>query len=77
MWQDYAIAIVVAAFTLTTIPMIRSGVRLPLWTTLPMTMGALILIICYLSLGLWFSVAVETIALIGWAILFGRTFRHV
>lgn len=73
MWQDYAIAVVVLVFTLTTIPMIRARLALPLWTTLPMVVGALILTIAYATLGLWFSVGVESLAVVGWAILFYRS----
>lgn len=73
MWQDYAIALVVLVFTLTTIPMIKAKIKLPLWTTVPMVLGALILIIAYATLGLWFSVIVESLALIGWTILLYRS----
>lgn len=75
MWQDYIIAVVVAIFTLTTLPMILSGSRLPLWTVLPMTIGAAILIVTYATLSLWLSVAVETVGLIGWSILLWRTLK--
>jgi hypothetical protein len=77
MWQDYVIAVVLIAFTLTTIPMIRSKVRLPLATTLTMVVGAAALALTYVTLGLWLSVAVETVALLGWAILLVRTFKRV
>lgn len=73
MWQDYTIAVVVAIFTLTTIPMIRHGVRLPLWTTVPMAMGGAVLIVTYATLGLWVSVLIECISLIGWTILLRRS----
>jgi hypothetical protein len=77
MWQDYVIATALVAFTLTTIPMIRSRVRLPLATTLTMVVGAAALALTYVTLGLWLSVAVETVALLGWAILLVRTFKRV
>ena len=77
MWQDYSITIVVLVFNLTIIPMIRSEVALPLWTTLPMTVGAAVLAATYATLGLWFSVGIETMAFLGWAILLQRTFKHV
>lgn len=77
MWQDYVIAIVVFVFTLTIIPMIRSRVVLPLWTTLPMVLGAAVLIGTYSTLGLWTSVAVETGTLIGWTILAVRSISRV
>lgn len=77
MWQDYAIAIVVLVFTLTTIPMIRSQVKLPLLTTLPMVIGAAILIVTYATLSLWASVLVESGTLIAWLILLNRTFKRV
>lgn len=76
MWQDYVIAVVLIAFTLTTIPMIRSRVRLPLATTLTMVIGAATLAVVYISLGLWTSVVVEVLSLLGWAILLARTFKH-
>lgn len=75
MWQDYVIAVVLIAFTLTTIPMIRSGVRLPLGTTLTMVIGAATLAFVYVSLGLWTSVIVEVLSLLGWVILLARTFK--
>ena len=77
MWQDYAIAIVVLVFTLTTVPIIRDAIRLPPGTTIPMVIGAAILVVAYATLGLWYSVAVETLALMGWTILLMRTFKHV
>ena len=76
MWQDYAIAIVVASFTLTTVPMILAGTKLPMWTTGPMVVGGVILTVTYATLGLWLSVLVESLSLIGWMILLRRTFKH-
>lgn len=73
MWQDYVIALVVLAFTLTTWPMIRSDVRLPRLTTFPMVVGGLVLILAYATLGLWVSVTIEVISLVGWTILLYRS----
>jgi hypothetical protein len=75
-WQDYAIAAVVLAFTLTTIPMIRDRTRLPFWTTFPMVMGGLILVVAYATLNLWFAFSVEVASVLLWTILLRRTFKH-
>jgi hypothetical protein len=42
-----------------------------------MVVGAAALALTYVTLGLWLSVAVETVALLGWAILLVRTFKRV
>jgi hypothetical protein len=71
------IAAVVAMFTLTTIPMIRSNVTLPVGTSLPMTLGSILLAIAYLTLGLWFALSVEVVSTVLWTILLIRTFKYV
>jgi hypothetical protein len=72
MWQDYLIALVVMVFTLSVIPMITQKNTPPIATALAMSVGALILAIVYATLGLWFSLAVETLATILWGILLWR-----
>ncbi len=72
-WQDPVIAFVVLLFTLTTIPMIRAGIRLPALTTLPMVLGGIVLLGCYATLGLWLGVAVQALAVVLWSILLRRS----
>jgi hypothetical protein len=75
-WQDYAIAIVVMVFTLTTIPMIRSNAMLPVGTSLPMILGGIVLVVAYSTLGLWLSLCVEIISCALWTILLMRKLRN-
>jgi uncharacterized membrane protein len=70
------IAAVVAIFTLTILPMIIQGTTLPRLTTWPMVVGSAVLAAIYATLGLWTSVLIEVLALIGWTILLTRTFKH-
>lgn len=71
-WQDLVIAVVIIAFTLTTVPMIRGNFIPPLMTSGPLTIGAAVLVVTYLTLQLWFSAFVETSAVILWGILMRR-----
>jgi hypothetical protein len=71
---DVAISIVVFVFALTIIPMIVAGTVVPVWTSIPMVAGAIVLTIAYISLGLWLSVAVEAISAVLWAIIARRSF---
>lgn len=73
-WQDVIIAIVVSVFTLTTIPLIRSGVRIPLLTAVPMVLGSALLVVCYITLALWLSVLIEVLATLLWAHIARRSF---
>lgn len=75
-WQDFIIAAVVAIFTLTVVPLIRADLTLPVGTTLPMTLGSLVLAIAYATLGLWFALSVEVVSTVLWSILLARTFKH-
>lgn len=70
---DLLIAAVVLMFTLTTLPMIRARVKLPLLTTVPMVVGSAVLVVCYLTLGLWFAFAVELLSLALWFVLLRRS----
>jgi hypothetical protein len=72
-WQDIVIAAVVSVFTLTTIPLIRSGVRVPLMTAVPMVLGSALLVLCYITLSLWLSVVIEVLATLLWASITRRT----
>lgn len=72
-WEDATIALVVLMFSLTIIPMITSGTVVPVWTSIPMVVGAAALVVAYISLGLWFSVAVEAASVALWAILARRS----
>lgn len=76
MWQDYTIMVVVAMFTLTTLPMINSGIRLPLGTSLVMTLGSLTLAIVYATLGLYYALSVEVVSVGLWSILLSRSFKR-
>lgn len=73
-WQDVIIAAVVCMFTLTTIPLIRSGVRIPLLTAVPMVLGSALLVVCYITLALWLSVLIEVLATLLWAHIARRSF---
>lgn len=68
-WQDLVVALCVVVFTLTTLPMLRHRVRVPLMTSVPMVVGALVLTVVYLTLGLWWSAGVEIVAATMWAAL--------
>lgn len=76
MWQDYAIAVVVAVFTMTAFPLIRHQVRVPVWTSAPMMLGGLALVAVYTSLNLWYSVCVESVSVIMWSIIFRESVRE-
>lgn len=71
-WQDAVIGTVVMVFTLTTIPLIRSGVHLPLLTAVPMVVGSTLLVGCYLTLGIWLSAVIEVFAVLLWSFLLKR-----
>lgn len=75
MWEDYAIAIVVMVFNLTTLPLIMHRTKVPILTSLPMMLGATVLVICYVSLDLWFSVFVELFAVVAWAVIYRESVR--
>lgn len=76
MWQDYVIATAVFGLTLTTIPMVLTGTRLPRLTTIPMVVCTAVLIVAYATLSLWTSVAVEVIAFSLWMILLHRSLHE-
>lgn len=71
---DAAIAITVFVFALTIIPMVAAGTVVPAWTSVPMVIGAIVLAVAYISLGLWFSVAVEAVSAVLWAVIARRSF---
>lgn len=71
-WQDPAIALAIFVITLTAIPMIRQNMTPPLTTSAPLVIGASVLVIAYASLGLWWSVLVEALAIVLWMILLAR-----
>jgi hypothetical protein len=73
--EDLLISLVVFAFSISIIPMIRAGTRPPLSTGLLMTVGSAILAGTYIALGLWLSVAVEVFSTIAWGILLHRSMR--
>lgn len=75
MWQDYAITATVLIFNLTTIPMIMRNVKLPPWTSIPMFLGACVLVATYCTLALWWSMAIEVTAIFAWSILLRRSLR--
>lgn len=75
-WQDYLIALIIFGFTWTTVPLIRAGLTLPVGTTLPMTLGSVVLAIAYSTLSLWFALSVEVISILLWSILLWRTFKR-
>jgi hypothetical protein len=70
---DIIIALCIVTFTATCVPMIRARTKLPLATTVPMVVAAAVLTGCYALLGLWLSVAIETLATVGWLILLRRS----
>lgn len=75
-WQDIVIGLVVLVFTLTAIPLLRSGVRIPLLTAMPMVLGSCLLVVCYITLGLWVSVVIELFASVLWAMILRRSLSH-
>jgi hypothetical protein len=72
-WQDAVISITVLIFALTIIPMIKARTVVPLWTAVPMVVGAIALTIAYITLGLWLSVAVEAASAVLWAVVLRRS----
>jgi hypothetical protein len=75
-WQDVVIAGVVTMFTATIIPLIRSGVPLPKWTTIPMTVGSLVLAGVYITMSLWLSLGIEVAQTFGWGYLCYGSFKR-
>jgi hypothetical protein len=78
-WQDYVIASVIVMFALTTLPLIKNRIRVPLWTAIPMVVGSVILAITYVSLDLWFSLTIEIVCAILWSTVLSISLkdRHV
>lgn len=75
MWQDYLIAAVIVMFTLTTIPLIRHRIRIPLTTCGPFVAGSLLLCVAYLTLDLWLSLGIEVVSASLWSIILARALR--
>lgn len=72
-WQDLVISVTVFVFALTIIPMIEARTVVPLWTAVPMVLGAVALTVAYITLGLWVSVVVEVASAVLWAIVLRRS----
>lgn len=72
MWQDYVIAAVIVMFTLTTVPLIRNKVDVPLATSIPMAVGSFILAVTYVTMNLWLSEGVEIVSFILWLVVVWR-----
>lgn len=76
MWQDYVIASVVFLFTLSVWPMVRQKTIIPYSTSILMTVGAGILAFVYITMSLWFSLAVEVLATVLWAMVVWNRWVH-
>jgi hypothetical protein len=74
-WQDVVIFATVFTFTLTTVPMILSGITPPLLTSIPMVAGSVVLGLVYLSLSLPLSMGVEGLSVTLWSLLLRRGLR--
>lgn len=68
-WQDAVIALVIAMFTISVIPMVRSDFTPPYATSIMMTVGSVILGVVYITLSLWLSLSVEVISTLLWGTL--------
>lgn len=75
-FQDILIFAVLLAFNVSTIPLIRGRVPVPLSTSLLMSGGAAILGVTYATMGLWLSVSVEVMSVGLWGVLLVRALRR-
>lgn len=74
-WQDIVISIANIVLSVSLIPQIYYGFKhkissIKKLTSLPITLALISLVISYMTLGLYFSAAMTSLAVLGWLVLF-------